>query len=716
MSLKCILPVARFLLSKRTLSVGNIQSSKLFQCRRLASSSSLPNEKEVKPSERQIPRKLRKKRPVSSAIPRVTREPSVVAMALSESLNIQDIVHDQNISNMFNVSSIDDEFEETIHLAKKLEYVINPAELSELFVFRDGVVVFWNVESSQRAQILRDLERYAEGVYDSVIVMDEQDRMFFVVTDQSSSLIRHDRFQLSSRHGEAQHNSNDSILERFALSQAFAASVKVGVWESLLNNLAEPLSNATKSLTQGIIPWSRKQALMRSGEFAALRHSINLDCTLLNKDFYWERPELEKYYTISARHFSLGRRIGMLNSRLDYCEELVKMVDNTIALRHASTLEWMIIVLIVIEVIFDVLHFADKSPSKVIVVNGDSEAGHRKAAFTENLEIIDADKTKAIPIYRVTDAEGQIIDKSQDPQFDKETALKMYRTMTQLNIMDRILYDSQRQGRISFYMTSFGEEGNHVGSAAALEPQDLVYGQYRETGVLLWRGFQMIQFMNQCYGNSDDINKGRQMPVHYGSKDLNFVTISSPLTTQLPQAVGSAYAFKRQPNNNRIVTVYFGDGAASEGDAHAAFNFAATLKCPIIFFCRNNGYAISTPTSEQYGGDGIAGKGPAYGINTIRVDGNDLLAVYNATRAARKMALENKPVLIEAMTYRVGHHSTSDDSTAYRCDFRTWTTRSPGGSVLRDGHPVAAWLTDVLAEVVRPSGRWALDVSRNPVC
>ncbi|CAI5444407.1 unnamed protein product [Caenorhabditis angaria] len=292
--------------------------------------------------------------------------------------------------------------------------------------------------------------------------------------------------------------------------------------------------------------------------------------------------------------------------------------------------------------------------------------GHRKVNFTEKLEIIDANKTAAIPIYRVTNAVGDVIDQSQDPKFDKDQALKMYKTMTKLNILDKILYDSQRQGRISFYMTSFGEEANHVGSASALEPQDLIYGQYREAGVLLWRGFSLSQFMNQCYGNSEDISKGRQMPIHFGSNELNFVTISSPLTTQLPQAVGSAYAFKRQPNNNRIAVVYFGDGAASEGDAHAAFNFAATLTCPIIFFCRNNGYAISTPTSEQYGGDGIAGKGPAYGLHTIRVDGNDLLAVYNATKEARKLALQNKPVLIEVMTYRLGHHSTSDDSTAYR--------------------------------------------------
>merc|ERR1711997_1132420 len=214
----------------------------------------------------------------------------------------------------------------------------------------------------------------------------------------------------------------------------------------------------------------------------------------------------------------------------------------------------------------------------------------------------------------------------------------------------------------------------HVGSAAALLPKDLVYGQYREAGVLMYRGFSLDGFMNQCYGNSADEGKGKQMPIHYGSKEFNFVTISSPLGTQLPQAVGSAYAFKRAQNGLAVIC-YFGEGAAREGDAHAAFNFSATLECPIIFFCRNNGYAISTPVNEQYRGDGIAVRGPAFGMDTIRVDGNDVFAVYNATRAARDICIrENRPVLIEAMTYRIGHHSTSDDSSAYRSvdEVRYW--------------------------------------------
>lgn len=156
------------------------------------------------------------------------------------------------------------------------------------------------------------------------------------------------------------------------------------------------------------------------------------------------------------------------------------------------------------------------------------------------------------------------------------------------------------------------------------------------------------------------------MPVHYGAKRLNYQTISSPLATQIPQAVGAAYSYKLA-GKQAVAVCYFGEGAASEGDFHAGFNFASTLEVPIIFFCRNNGYAISTPSSEQFRGDGIASRAAGYGMHVIRVDGNDLLAVRMATAEARRVAIEKScPVLIEAMTYRASHHSTSDDSTRYR--------------------------------------------------
>ncbi|XP_037806436.1 2-oxoisovalerate dehydrogenase subunit alpha, mitochondrial [Lucilia sericata] len=302
-----------------------------------------------------------------------------------------------------------------------------------------------------------------------------------------------------------------------------------------------------------------------------------------------------------------------------------------------------------------------------------------------------------IPIYRVMDREGNIKDESQDPKLGKDVVQKMFRDMVLLNTMDKILYESQRQGRISFYMTNFGEEASHIGSAAALNMSDLIYGQYREAGVLVWRGFTIEQFINQCYGNDLDLGRGKQMPVHYGSKELNFVTISSPLSTQMPQAVGAAYAMKRRDNNDSCVVCYFGEGAASEGDAHAAFNFAATLDCPVIMFCRNNGFAISTPSHEQYKGDGIAARGPAYGIATIRVDGTDVFAVYNAMKMAREYTLrENKPVIFEAMAYRVGHHSTSDDSTAYRSaeEIEIWNSTEHPISKLKNYMIKQGWFNE----------------------
>ncbi|KAF2071849.1 hypothetical protein CYY_006841 [Polysphondylium violaceum] len=272
-----------------------------------------------------------------------------------------------------------------------------------------------------------------------------------------------------------------------------------------------------------------------------------------------------------------------------------------------------------------------------------------------------------IPCYTIMNQDGIVSKPEQDPNFSQEVVTKMYKTMVLLNTMDSILYDVQRQGRISFYMTSFGEEAIHIGSASALDMGDTIFAQYRETGVFLWRGFTVDDIVNQCCTNDLDDGKGRQMPMHFGSKKINLQTISSPLTTQLPQAVGSSYAQKLAGEKNCTI-VYFGEGAASEGDFHAAMNFAATLSTPTIFFCRNNKWAISTPSKEQYKGDGIAGRGPnGYGIRTIRVDGNDIWAVHNVTKLARKIAVEEQvPVLIEAMTYRVGHHSTSDDSSRYR--------------------------------------------------
>ncbi|KAG6891506.1 hypothetical protein C0992_005039 [Termitomyces sp. T32_za158] len=176
--------------------------------------------------------------------------------------------------------------------------------------------------------------------------------------------------------------------------------------------------------------------------------------------------------------------------------------------------------------------------------------------------------------------------------------------------------------------------------------------------------------MAQCFGNEEDTStKGRQMPVHFGSPEHHFHTISSPLATQIPQAAGVGYALRRDPYRRArsIAACYFGEGAASEGDFHAGMMLASTIPSPTLYITRNNGFAISTPSTEQYYGDGIASRGPGYGIDTVRVDGNDVLAVLKAVREGRRRCLEQgRAVLIEAMSYRVGHHSTSDDSFAYR--------------------------------------------------
>jgi 2-oxoisovalerate dehydrogenase E1 component alpha subunit len=211
-----------------------------------------------------------------------------------------------------------------------------------------------------------------------------------------------------------------------------------------------------------------------------------------------------------------------------------------------------------------------------------------------------------------------------------------------------------------------------VASAAALEPEDDIFSQYREHGALLWRGASFISLAQQCCGSREDPAKGRQMPVHYGDRARNFHTVSSPLATQILHAVGFSYAKKlkvgEQPGRDEqsIVACYFGDGTSSEGDFHAGLNFAATLRCPVVFICRNNGYAISTPSAEQYWGDGIVSRAEGYGITSCRVDGGDARAVYLATREARRQALDTgRPILLELMTYRLGDHSTSDDRRNY---------------------------------------------------
>lgn len=247
-----------------------------------------------------------------------------------------------------------------------------------------------------------------------------------------------------------------------------------------------------------------------------------------------------------------------------------------------------------------------------------------------------------------------------------EILLKGYQAMVTTRHIDERMITLQRQGTISFAMSSLGEEACSVASAAALSKEDWLYPQYRECGVMFYRGYPIQEYIHHMFCNGKDTIKGRQMPNHFGSKELNVVQVSSPIATKIPHAAGAAYAMKLQKEET-VALCYFGEGATSEGDFHAGVNFAAVRKAPAIFFCRNNGYAISTPASEQFASNGVAPKAIGYGIPAFRVDGNDFFALYLTVKKARNACLKgNGPVLIEAMTYRMGAHSTSDDPTCYR--------------------------------------------------
>ncbi|KRX10909.1 hypothetical protein PPERSA_12033 [Pseudocohnilembus persalinus] len=271
-----------------------------------------------------------------------------------------------------------------------------------------------------------------------------------------------------------------------------------------------------------------------------------------------------------------------------------------------------------------------------------------------------------VETFRVYDLKGKVVAPKYEKVVDDKTLNKIYETMIRVEEMDTILNMSQRQGKISFYMPSFGELASTIGSSAALKDDDLQFSQYREQGALIWRGYTIEEMINQCMGNGKDEQKGRQMPVHYGSRKLSWMTVSSPLTTQVPQASGAGYAY-RQQGLDRVAVAWCGEGAASEGDFHSALNFAATLESQTLFLLRNNKYAISTPDTDQFRGDAIAGKAVGYGIQTYRVDGNDVLAVIATVKAAREYIIKNKkPAFVELMTYRISDHSTSDHSVLYR--------------------------------------------------
>lgn len=251
-----------------------------------------------------------------------------------------------------------------------------------------------------------------------------------------------------------------------------------------------------------------------------------------------------------------------------------------------------------------------------------------------------------------------------------EQVLEMYETMLLARRFDERLWILNRAGRIPFVVSCQGQEAAQVGASFALDRNnDYVLPYYRDVGVVLAFGMTVKELMLQAYAKGEDPNSGgRQMPGHFGQKKNRIVTGSSPVTTQVPHAVGIALAAKMK-KKSFVTFVSFGEGSSNQGDFHEGANFAGVHKLPVIFFCENNGYAISVPTSLQLACEKVSDRAIGYGMPGVTIDGNDPLAVYEAVKQAVERAKNGEgPSLIEVMTQRLTPHSSDDDDRDYRSE------------------------------------------------
>jgi len=313
-----------------------------------------------------------------------------------------------------------------------------------------------------------------------------------------------------------------------------------------------------------------------------------------------------------------------------------------------------------------------------VITSGTSESRRRRGpAF----RYFDGDEeAKARGLFQLVTDDGTA-NPDDIAHIDIETALKLFRGMLTIRVVDERMMALQRQGRIGFYGEAVGQEASVVGTAAVLEADDWLVPALREAGAGLYKGMPLSKYIGQIFGNADDVCKGRQMPCHPCDPDINYVVMSSCVSSQIPHAVGIAMAMKMSGDGGRLCMGYMGDGGTSEGDFHVALNFAGVTNAPVILVCQNNQWAISTSGVHQTAAETIALKGIGYGVEALRVDGNDVFAVYEASRyAAAKARRGDGPTFLELLTYRVSAHSSSDDPSRYRDESITevWRkTRDP---------------------------------------
>ncbi|MDD5088457.1 MAG: pyruvate dehydrogenase (acetyl-transferring) E1 component subunit alpha [bacterium] len=270
----------------------------------------------------------------------------------------------------------------------------------------------------------------------------------------------------------------------------------------------------------------------------------------------------------------------------------------------------------------------------------------------------------------ILDEHGRLVGADWRPELSDEKLLEGYRMMWLARVADLKAVSLQRQGRLYTLPPSLGQEACAVGSALALEKDDWMVPAYRELGAWLVRGVPLARVYLYFAGSEH----GNVYP-----HGVRVLPASVPISSQLLHAAGIGHAI-RYKNRQEVVLTYFGDGGTSEGDFHEALNWAAVFHCPVVFFCNNNHYAISHPRARQTKSETIAQKAVAYGMPGIQVDGNDLLAVYRATKDAVQHARAGRgPVLIEGVTYRMGAHTTSDDPSKYRAleEEELWKARDP---------------------------------------
>lgn len=298
---------------------------------------------------------------------------------------------------------------------------------------------------------------------------------------------------------------------------------------------------------------------------------------------------------------------------------------------------------------------------------------------TESVEVwSDDDYAKATGLFQILDEHGQA-DAAKVPQLSPAALLRMAEGMLLSRMLDEQLLPLQRQGRISHYFEARGQEAGPVAGAEAILKTDYFVQGLREGTAAVYRGLPLAMYIAQILGTANDGGRGRQMPCHVSSAAIRHVSTSSSVASQIPHAMGIAWAAKIRKTSD-IALCFFGDGATSEDDFHAGLNFAGVYKAPVVFVCQNNQWAISTPVSAQTQSETLAVKGLAYAVPSLRVDGNDVLAMYAAIKAAvDKARAGGGPTFIEAVTYRLGAHSSADDPTHYRDggEHKAWQQRDP---------------------------------------